>query len=225
MAAAVAVAVGLAGLVPACGDADGAGAPRGAATVASPNGAASSPASSRPGAPATDPVRPSDPPPATRPSAGATDVAAGGPTGGAKGPTGGARPCALEQLTIRLDAGTSAKFEESAPLILTNTSARPCTLAGLPGLRLGGPAGAMPTSVLPQPGATATVLLNPGDKASYRLVWNKYENQGDVCPPFPSSIIVTPPGAQPQTLPWIAGVDGSVCGGTIKVYPITEGGA
>jgi hypothetical protein len=128
-------------------------------------------------------------------------------------------------LSVSLGAPDSAKFEEDVLLVFTNTGGRPCSLSGFVKLQLRGPSAAMPTTVTPQPGSSAVVILNHGQQASTRLLWNKYEGQGSTCPPFPVSIAVTPPGGQAaRTIPWLPGDDGSVCGGgAIRVYPVVAG--
>ncbi len=133
-------------------------------------------------------------------------------------------PCIADQLTMGVKNPNSAKFQEGGTLVMTNSGAQPCTLAGYLTLQLLGPAGALPTTVTRKPGVVATITLRPGQLASSLLVWNKYEGQGSTCPPFPTSIAVTPPDqVAAKTIPWIPGDSGSVCGGKIEVYPLIAG--
>jgi hypothetical protein len=213
---AVVAAAILTGAAPACGGGDGAGtgpaAGGSAPVVAGAPGTTGTPMARSPGvsgAPGGTPGAPSVP-----------SMPANSATG-----QGGTGPCGADELGIALGTPDSAKFEEDVLLVFTNTGSRTCSLSGFVRLQLRGPSGAMPTTALPQPGATAVIVLRPGQQASARLLWNKYEGQGSVCRPVPTSIAVTPPGTQAaETIPWVPGDDGSVCGGgTIRLYPVVAG--
>jgi hypothetical protein len=133
-------------------------------------------------------------------------------------------PCTTAQLAMSVPESTSAKFQEAGNLVLTNRGTAPCTLSGYPTLQLGGPSGPLPTTVSAQAGPITTVNVPPGQSASSMLIWNKYEDQGNTCPPYPTSVTVTPPGQDAgKTIPWVPDIAGSVCGGLIRVSPIVAG--
>jgi hypothetical protein len=134
------------------------------------------------------------------------------------------RECGVADLLITIEGQNSAKFQEAAHIVMANTSAVPCTLAGYPSLEFHTPSGPMPTTVTHGEGTVATVTLRPGQVASTMIVWDKYEGDGNSCPPFPTEIsIALPNQAEAKTIPWIQGTAGSVCGGKIAASPIEDG--
>jgi hypothetical protein len=132
----------------------------------------------------------------------------------------GPQPCAVGDLTFNRGEADSAKFQDSTTIELTNSSAASCTLKGYAGVQLNGPSGPASTVETSHAATAAALTLKPKDTALIQLIWNKYEGQGDTCPPFVTSVTVTlPDGGGSKDIDWYGGVDGSVCGGKMDVYP------
>lgn len=148
--------------------------------------------------------------PSTGVSPGTSPAAAGGSD---------ARACRTKNMVVRLGRPSSAMFQEGTMIELVNTG-EACTVSGYLGLRLLDAGGAsMTTTVKQRHDATAApVKLARGARAYALLVWNKYEDQGTVCRPYPASIAVSLPGETATvTAPWLSGDEGSVCQGALSV--------
>ncbi|MFR9799340.1 DUF4232 domain-containing protein [Streptomyces sp. MS06] len=179
----------------ACGGGGGGGhsasAPTPAAAVSS--GAASAPSSS--GTPRT----------------GGTAAATNAPGGGAapassRAARQGTR-CHTSELRASVGREDRGAGQENFPVVLTNTSARTCTLHGFPGAAFVDAAG---QQLGPDPHRAAgssptTVTLAPGASAWAGLTFSNPEISG-AATGTPASLLVTPPDERdPLTVPWTAG--------------------
>lgn len=139
-------------------------------------------------------------------------------TGGSTSAGGGTR-CHTSELRASVGRNNPGAGQENFPVVLTNTSARTCTLYGFPGAAFLDGAG---RQVGPDPkrasGATATtVTLAPGRSAWAGLTFANPE-VSEASTATPSSLVVTPPDERDQlTVRWTGGKV-PVAGTTSSVY-------
>ncbi|HSV65894.1 MAG TPA: DUF4232 domain-containing protein [Mycobacteriales bacterium] len=144
--------------------------------------------------------------PATSTTAGPTPT--GTPTAAPTTPAAGTR-CHTGDLAIRLVAGSPGAGQRYASIVLTNTTARTCTIYGYGGLVLLDPARhELPTRVLRDPTAPPrTVVLRSGQQAASQLHWtvvpDAHEPTTGPCEPTPAYLRVIPPDERTSlTTPW-----------------------
>jgi hypothetical protein len=109
--------------------------------------------------------------------------------------------------------GPASSGQSGLSLVYTNTSSRSCTLTGIPGLDLHGPADPNgPVYTLRRsPDKGATLTLAPGASASARLVIlsdspGSFGSEGSRNW-VPTQLVTIPPGeTTPLTVPWPAGL-------------------
>ncbi|MGW1981361.1 DUF4232 domain-containing protein [Streptomyces collinus] len=183
-AALLAGGVAVLGLLTACGN-DGAGS--GPQKVSGTAGPATETA-------AEDPA-------ASAPSAGAATP--GGSTS-ASAPAGGR--CHTSELRASVGRNDPGAGQENFPVVLTNKSARTCTLHGYPGAAFVNAAGGQ---VGPDPrrssGSPVTVTLKPGQSAWAGLTFSNPEVSG-AATATPAALLVTPPDERDQLkVAWTAG--------------------
>jgi len=149
------------------------------------------------------------------------------PTGSA--PAAPAKPgrstCDATDLRFAMIDEGSEKFQQSGKITIRNDGTKPCTLTGYLGIRFMRGDRRLPIDQLQQGAPPAPVTLRPGDTASTRLVWNRYEGTGTSCKPLPTDLALTLPGQKKPTttVPWLAGIAASVCGTTVTNDPIIAG--
>ncbi|MEU6589814.1 DUF4232 domain-containing protein [Streptomyces sp. NPDC046881] len=193
--------VAVLGLLTACGDGSGAHS-AGPATV---SGTA---------APARDT---SEPPPAS-PTATASSPAGTGSssapkaTGTAGGPAATTTPaaassrCHTSELRASVGRNDPGAGQENFPVVLTNTSARTCTVRGYPGAAFVDASGRqLGPDPRREPGTPVTVTLKPGRSAWAGLTFSNPEISGAKTA-RPAALLVTPPDERaPLKAAWSGG--------------------
>lgn len=164
-------------------------------------------------------------------AAGGTSATGSEPTGtfGATPPTptrttagGGTSPrpagCGLR---ASLRGASSAKFQQAVTVVLTNTSARTCAVSGYLAVAFAHGGRRLAITTTHHAGPTPPLTVRPGGRVSAMLLWNKYEGQGATCPPYADTVVITPPGGYAASgVPWLTVPGGSICGGTVEVWPL-----
>ncbi|MFF2204758.1 DUF4232 domain-containing protein [Streptomyces sp. NPDC058145] len=197
-------AVAVLSLLTACGSQDGSSAPRkvsgtaGPATEAggSPASTVSSPAASTPGGAASSSA------PKTGTTSGGTGTGTG--TGGKTGAT--STRCHTSELRAAVGRNNPGAGQENFPIVLTNRSARTCTLRGYPGAAFVNASG---TQLGPDPkrstGSPATVTLRPGQSAWAGLTFSNPEIS-EAKTARPAGLLITPPDERDHLkVAWPAG--------------------
>ncbi|WP_030462019.1 DUF4232 domain-containing protein [Kitasatospora sp. NRRL B-11411] len=162
--------------------------------------------------------------------AGGTAASPAGSTGGtgtaASPKAGGSTKCTAQdvKLTVTGPAGRASEQQPArAEVRAQNTSGKPCTLTGFPGVRLTDNEGkAGPLDAVRQGGANAaTVTLQPGKSAAAPLIYSDVNLQGSasgrlVCAVQGSKLaVILPDTTQQSQVPVTGGVDNgtlNVCG-------------
>ncbi|KOV96708.1 DUF4232 domain-containing protein [Streptomyces sp. NRRL B-3648] len=195
--------VAVLGLLTACGDGSGAHS-AGPATVsgtaapvrgttepppASRTATASSPAGTGPSAPSA--------PTATR--------TAGGPAATTT-PAAASTRCHTSELRASVGRNDPGAGQENFPVVLTNTSARTCTLRGYPGAAFVAASGSqLGPDPRREPGTPVTVTLKPGRSAWAGLTFSNPEISGAKTA-RPAALLVTPPDERaPLKAAWSGG--------------------
>ncbi|MGW2635930.1 DUF4232 domain-containing protein [Streptomyces sp. NPDC001348] len=202
-AAVLGSAVAVLGLISACGNDTGNGAPQkvpGNASPASdgPTGATHTPGGSEPASPSA--ASPAGTPSSPRPTATAR-------TGGdSAADAARSTRCHTSELSAAVGRNNPGAGQENFPVVLTNKSARTCTLHGYPGAAFVNASGAQ---LGPDPkrssGKAATVTLKPGQSAWAGLSFSNPEIS-EAKTAKPAALLVTPPDERDQlTVKWTAG--------------------
>ncbi|MEU2779772.1 DUF4232 domain-containing protein [Streptomyces sp. NPDC007162] len=133
------------------------------------------------------------------PTSRSTGSATGGPatgasTGGGGTTTASGTRCHTSELTASVGGNDPGAGQENFPIVLTNKSARTCTVRGYPGAAFVDASG---TQLGPdpqrEPGTTATtVTLEPGRSAWAGLTFSSPDISG-ARTATPASLVVTPP--------------------------------
>ncbi|MFD9094555.1 DUF4232 domain-containing protein [Streptomyces collinus] len=205
-AALLAGGVAVLGLLTACGNDDAHSGPQKVSGTAGPaTETAKDPAPSSPSAGAATPggsKSASAPAPATSPGA-----ATGTGTGTGTGPkTSAGGRCHTSELRASVGRNNPGAGQENFPVVLTNKSARTCTLHGYPGAAFVNASGGQ---VGPDPkrssGSPVTVTLKPGQSAWAGLTFSNPEVSG-ANTAAPAALLVTPPDERDQLrVAWTAG--------------------
>ena len=211
-------AVAVLSLLTACGSQDGSSAPQkvsgtaGPATEAgdSPASTVSSPAASTPGGAASSSA------PKTGTTSGGTSTGSGTSTGGKTGAT--STRCHTSELRAAVGRNNPGAGQENFPIVLTNRSARTCTLRGYPGAAFVNASG---TQLGPDPrrstGSPATVTLRPGQSAWAGLTFSNPEIS-EAKTARPAGLLITPPDERDHLkVAWPAG-EVPVCGNSSSVF-------
>jgi hypothetical protein len=130
--------------------------------------------------------------------------------------------CRSAALFPRLSRPTIAGTETTSSIELINVGA-PCAVSGQIGLQLRSDGGTpITTSVQRQPGTAAAITIPTGHSVVAAIAWTWSDGSGTRCQAA-SEVAVTISGdTEAVTAPWVAGDAGSVCGGIIKLYPLTK---
>ncbi|MFE0517103.1 DUF4232 domain-containing protein, partial [Streptomyces sp. NPDC058964] len=131
----------------------------------------------------------------------AATTSGGGTTTGATGTR-----CHTSELTASVGRNDPGAGQENFPVVLTNKSARTCTVRGYPGAAFVDASG---TQLGPDPkrssGTPATVTLKPGQSAWAGLTFSNPEISGAKTA-TPAALLVTPPDERDQLkVKWTAG--------------------
>lgn len=140
------------------------------------------------------------------------------PAGGTKQST----RCHTAELSAEVGRMDPGAGQRNFPIVLTNTSARTCTVYGYPGAAFvdasGEQLGPDPERA---PGAPARVTLAPGDSAWAGLSYSSPEISG-ARTARPAALLVTPPDErEPIEVPWTAGavpVSGNASSVSLTVF-------
>ncbi|MGV9455540.1 DUF4232 domain-containing protein [Streptomyces sp. NPDC003635] len=207
--------VALLGALGACGGGDGTStAPQGGSTSGSPRPRATT------AEPAPSPSAALGSEPASSPSATQnTGPASSSSPAGAAQKSSRCHTGELRAEVGRMDPGAG---QRNFPIVLTNTSARTCTVYGYPGAAFvdasGGQLGPDPERA---PDTPARVTLAPGDSAWAGLSYSSPEISG-ARTARPAALLVTPPDERkPIEVPWTAGavpVSGNASTVTLTVF-------
>ncbi|MER2135625.1 MAG: DUF4232 domain-containing protein [Arthrobacter sp.] len=132
------------------------------------------------------------------PSADPSTSATAEPETSAPSPDEGTVPCTADKLsaTIEDTPGGGAAGSVYRDLVLTNTSAEPCTTFGYPGVSYLGQSGTQVGAPATRSGGTdtVTVILEPGQSAVASLRETRPENYGERCSMVPvSGLRIFPP--------------------------------
>ncbi|WP_435270609.1 DUF4232 domain-containing protein [Streptomyces sp. 1222.5] len=141
----------------------------------------------------------------TRSSASSAPAATASPGGGKTTAAAGSR-CHTSELGASVGRNDPGAGQENFPLVLTNKSARTCTLRGYPGAAFVDGSG---TQLGPdprrEPGSPVTVTLKPGQSAWAGLTFSNPEISGAKTG-APASLLLTPPGELDHlTVAWSGG--------------------
>ncbi|MFF4488078.1 DUF4232 domain-containing protein [Streptomyces sp. NPDC001544] len=203
-AAVLGSAVAVLGLMSACGDDTGGGAPQKVPGNASPASDGPTGATTHTSG-GSAPASPSAASPAGTPSSRQPTATAG--TGG-DGTVDAARStrCHTSELSAAVGRNNPGAGQENFPVVLTNKSARTCTLHGYPGAAFVNASGAQ---LGPDPkrssGKAATVTLKPGQSAWAGLSFSNPEIS-EARTATPAALLVTPPDERDQLkVKWTAG--------------------
>ncbi|MEU2060496.1 DUF4232 domain-containing protein [Streptomyces sp. NPDC013455] len=136
---------------------------------------------------------------------GATGSAGGGATTSTGTAAAGSR-CHTAELRASVGRNDPGAGQENFPVVLTNTSARTCTVRGYPGAAFvtasGSRIGADP---LREPDSPATVTLRPGQSAWAGLTFSNPQVSGAKSA-TPAALLVTPPDERdPLKAAWTGG--------------------
>lgn len=196
-------------------------------TVGNSSGPVQTPQTTRPSAP---PSTPSHAPVSPHPSGSGSRTGHVTPTHAqppAHHPTHTAAPrCHTGDLSLRLTGGGEGAGQRYTGLVLTNTSAHPCTLFGYVGVGMIGPGGPISTHLIRDGGASRHITVHPGGSAATSLHWTAVpaDDEKPSCPPKPTTIEVTPPDETTQlTAPWPYG--GLCQHGELHTVPLVPGTA
>jgi hypothetical protein len=167
---------------------------------------------------------PTSTPPATKPTTPTTATATTVPTTSAPATSTASGRCHSNELTLSLGNPDIAAGNVYVPIVLRNSSARSCAVAGYPGVSLLDAAGAMiGTPATREPGFPAhAVRLAPGQAASTAI---HTANQGIApggCWPPSSRVRVFPPNELDALE--VAGAV-TVCGDLFSIRPLVSGTA
>ncbi|MET8948927.1 DUF4232 domain-containing protein [Streptomyces sp. NPDC004542] len=202
-AAVLGSAVAVLGLLSACGDDTGNGAPRKVPGNASPASDGSTGATDPAGGSA--PASPGAAVPSATPS---SPKQTGGASTGSSGTVDGAAStrCHTSELSAAVGRNNPGAGQENFPVVLTNRSARTCTLHGYPGAAFVNASG---SQLGPDPrrfaGRAGTVTLKPGGSAWAGLSFSNPEISGAKTA-SPAALLVTPPDERDQLkVKWTAG--------------------
>ncbi|MGW5329102.1 DUF4232 domain-containing protein [Streptomyces sp. NPDC004014] len=203
-------AVAVLSLLTACGGQDNSSAPEkvsgtaGPATESggSPASGVSSPAASTPGGTAS-----SSAPRTGRTTSGTSTgsgTGAGADSGGKTAATG--TRCHTSELRAAVGRNNPGAGQENFPIVLTNKSARTCTLHGYPGAAFVNASG---SQLGPDPkrssGSPATVTLKPGQSAWAGLTFSNPE-VSEAKTARPAGLVITPPDERDHLqVTWTAG--------------------
>ncbi|MEU6549470.1 DUF4232 domain-containing protein [Streptomyces sp. NPDC046915] len=202
-AAVLGSAVAVLGLLSACGNDTGNGAPQKVSGNASPaSDGATTGATETAGGSA--PASPSAAPAGTSSSPKPTGKTATGGDGTVE--TAASTRCHTSELSAAVGRNNPGAGQENFPIVLTNKSARTCTLRGYPGSAFVNAAG---TQLGPDPkrssGKATTVTLRPGASAWAGLTFSNPEISGAKTA-SPAALLVTPPDERDQLkVKWTAG--------------------
>jgi hypothetical protein len=114
---------------------------------------------------------------------------------------------------LRIDFGkptrTKIAYQRRVQVTLVNRGHSTCSMDGYPGMDLVGDGGQMRLPVAREPERHGTVLLRPGQHASFALTYmleTPREIQGELGAWGPNSVVVTSPNSvSHQSLPWRLG--------------------
>ena len=145
---------------------------------------------------------------ASTPTGGTSTSAPGtatSPGSGTKTASGSTR-CHTSELSASVGRNDPGAGQENFPIVLTNKSARTCTLRGYPGAAFVNASG---TQLGPDPkrsgGSPVTVTLRPGQSAWAGLTFSNPEISG-ANTATPATLVVTPPDERdPLRVAWTAG--------------------
>ncbi|MFE5405977.1 DUF4232 domain-containing protein [Streptomyces sp. NPDC056580] len=198
-------AVAVLSLLTACGQDDGSAPQKVSGTAGpatesggSPASAVSSPAASTPGGTASS----------SAPRTGGTTSGTGTESGsGSDGRTGATSTrCHTSELRAAVGRNNPGAGQENFPIVLTNKSARTCTLHGYPGAAFVNASG---SQLGPDPkrssGSPATVTLKPGQSAWAGLTFSNPE-VSEAKTARPAALVITPPDERDHLrVAWTAG--------------------
>jgi|SRR5262245_37130681 len=141
-----------------------------------------------------------------------------GPATSAPAPAG----CHSTALFPRLGRPTISGTEVTGSIELINIGA-PCTVSGPIGLELRSAGGtSITTSVHRQPGADNPITILTGRSAIAAIAWTWSDGSGTRCQTAGEVAVTAPGDTQSASAPWVAGDAASVCGGIVKLYPLTK---
>ncbi|MFF5013295.1 DUF4232 domain-containing protein [Streptomyces sp. NPDC001165] len=145
---------------------------------------------------------------ASTPDGGTSSSAPGKATASGTGTTtqSGSTRCHTSELRAAVGRNNPGAGQENFPIVLTNKSARICTLRGYPGAAFVNASG---TQLGPDPkrsgGSPVTVTLRPGQSAWAGLTFSNPEISGAKTA-TPATLVVTPPDERdPLRVAWTAG--------------------
>ncbi|MFJ8794415.1 DUF4232 domain-containing protein [Streptomyces sp. NPDC102462] len=197
--------VAVLGLLTGCGDGTGtrSGPQQVSGTAAPATGGPTTGDATAGGTPARTPTADSGTPAGEPSSPPASHEGANSPAAPASG--GGSR-CHTSELSASVGRNNPGAGQENFPIVLTNTSARTCTVHGYPGAAFvnasGGQLGPDPKRTS---GTPATVTLKPGQSAWAGLTFSNPEISG-ARTATPAALLVTPPDERDQLkVAWTAG--------------------
>lgn len=201
-AAVLGSAVAVLGLMSACGNDTGGGAPQKVPGNASP--ASDGPTGATHTSGGSAPASPSAASPAGTPSSQQPTATAG--TGDSAVGAARSTRCHTSELSAAVGRNNPGAGQENFPLLFTNKSARTCTLHGYPGAAFVNASG---TQLGPDPkrssGKAATVTLKPGQSAWAGLSFSNPEIS-EAKTATPAALLVTPPDERDQLkVKWTAG--------------------
>ncbi|MFF9060656.1 DUF4232 domain-containing protein [Streptomyces sp. NPDC101213] len=179
------------------GGADGTGSASASAPASSSSVSPSSPAS---------PASPS-PPPSTAASARTSTAPAAASTAPSPARTAAGGRCHTSELRASVGRNDPGAGQENFPVVLTNASARTCTVRGYPGAAFLDAAGRqLGPDPRREPGSgPVTVTLAPGRSAWAGLTFSNPEVSGAEAA-TPTTLVVTPPDERdPLRVPWTGG--------------------
>ncbi|GHI03688.1 hypothetical protein AQI88_36125 [Streptomyces cellostaticus] len=197
-AALLAGAVAIAGLLTACGSHDVHSTPQKVSGTAGPATETSEgSASSATSAAST---------PGDGKSSSAPEAATSSATGTGTKPGSSGSRCHTSELRASVGRDNPGAGQENFPVVLTNESARTCTLRGFPGAAFVNASG---SQLGPDPrresGSPATVTLKPGQSAWAGLTFSNPEVSG-AHTGTPTALLITPPDERdPLKVMWTAG--------------------
>ncbi|MEU1303781.1 DUF4232 domain-containing protein [Streptomyces shenzhenensis] len=202
-AALLVASVAVLGLLTACGDGSGvrSGPQQVTGTAAPATGGG--PTAADTAADGTTAQSPAGEPPAGEPSSlPASDGAAG--TGAT--PAAGGTRCHTSELSASVGRNNPGAGQENFPVVLTNESARTCTVRGYPGAAfVNASGGRLGPDPIRSSGTPTTVTLKPGRSAWAGLTFSNPEISG-ARTATPAALLITPPDERDQLkVAWTAG--------------------
>ncbi|RMB86031.1 DUF4232 domain-containing protein [Streptomyces shenzhenensis] len=202
-AALLVTSVAVLGLLTACGDGSGVRSGPQQVTGTAADATGGGPTAADTAADGTTAQSPAGEPPAGEPSSlPASDGAAG--TGAT--PAAGGTRCHTSELSASVGRNNPGAGQENFPVVLTNESARTCTVRGYPGAAfVNASGGRLGPDPIRSSGTPTTVTLKPGRSAWAGLTFSNPEISG-ARTATPAALLITPPDERDQLkVAWTAG--------------------